>query len=631
MINRNFVAAMLLGCLFSMSAAAVDSPPAPNNIEELKRSVAQLMDRYDIPAVGVAMVDADGPVWVGALGKASLDLDIDADEHSLFRIASTSKMFVSLSVLKLVEQGKLALQDKLVDVAPDVPFSNSWADTHPIRVVHLLEHTTGWDEQHYPELARNDPTPSTLKQDIDFHQHSRQSRWPPGSRFSYTNSGPAVAAYVVEKISGQRFEDFVQRHFFDPMGMTTASYFLTDDVRASGVTLYANDNRPLEYRHLFMRPSGAVNASALDMAQFLQFYLRRGMVDGRRILSEESLHRMERVESTSGAAAGQEAGYGLGNYSSSHKQWVYREHNGGFDGAMSEFSYLPEAGLGHAFMITKKHPLAFRKLSELIRDYETRLLTGRVVESDALVTDEHRRIEGLYTPINPRMQKLAFLFHVMSVKKLWFEDNTLVQQGLLGGRKQYYVPVSSTLYQSQDTGMISLSRVTDPLAGEVVHDSSKNAGSGNNVVLKPVATWLGYSLLFIELSWLFVVVTSVAWFLLWFVRRLLGRIPAGAAIRVRVWPLLASLSMILVVLLLVVASSDYYHFLSQPTSVSIGIMLSTASFAVLSLIAVVTVIKERASPMNRASYWYCAFSSVVHLLMVAYMTHFGVIGIRFWT
>jgi len=358
-------------------------------------------------------------------------------------------------------------------------------------MVHLLEHTTGWDEQHYPEFAHNDPTPATLKQGLDFHPHSRQSRWQPGTRFSYCNSGPAVAAYVVEKISGQNFEGYVQQNFFDPIGMTSATFLLSNTFKSRGVTLYGNGNKPLEYSHLIMRPSGSMNASAYDMAQFVQFYLNRGKLNGNVIISEESLDRMERVESTSGAKAGQQTGYGLNNYTSFHKQWVYREHNGGFDGAMAEFAYLPEAKLGHAIMINSKHPLAFRKLSELVRDFETRNLPDKMIESGQAVTDQHREITGLYYSIAPRLQKLAVLIQSLAVKRFWFKGDVLVQGGLLGGKGQHFYPVSTSLYKSKSTGLISLSTVVDPLAGEVIHIAAKK-GVGGNLVLKPIQSWIVY-------------------------------------------------------------------------------------------------------------------------------------------
>jgi CubicO group peptidase (beta-lactamase class C family) len=628
--NLLVIVSFLLLCFTSVSNLAEENTPAPTNIDELKKSVAKIIARYDIPAIGIAMVEQNGPVWIGALGKANIKNNIEADEKTLFRIASTSKMFVALSVLKLVEEGKLTLNAKLADLAPEIAFKNQWEETNPILLVNLLEHTTGWDEQHYPEFAHNDPTPATLKQGLDFHPHSRQSRWVPGTRFSYSNSGPAVAAYIVEKISGQNFEHYIKQQFFDPIGMTSATFFVPDNVENMGATSYANNNIPLKYSHIIMRPSGSINASALDMSRFVQFFLNRGVVNGNRIISEDSLHRMETVKSTSGAKAGQQAGYGLNNYTSFHKQWVYREHNGGFDGAMTEFAYLPEARLGHAFMINSKNPAAFRKISELLRDYETRNLVDKVIENNQTVTDLHREIEGFYYPITPRLQKLAFLFHLMNTQKLSFEGDSLVQRGLLGGKASYFYPVSTSQYKSKANALISLSKVIDPIAGEVIHVASNNAGSGKNTVLKRMYGWAAYSQLIIQISWLLIILSSVAYFMIWFVRKLLGKIPGGATIRVRLWPLLASVSMILMVLLLVTASNDFHKYLSQPTSISLGIMFTTIAFAVFSILAVITVYKERLSPMNQANYWYCAYSSITHFLMMLYMINFGVIGIRFW-
>ncbi len=332
-------------------AVADEEKILPATLEELKTAVADVIREKDVPAVGIAMVDENGPVWVGALGKASLKDDVDADENTMFRIGSTSKMFVALSVLKLVEEGKLSLDDRVAGLAPDVIFENPWESTDPVRLVHLLEHTTGWDDIHLPEYAHSDPTPATLKEGLDFHPHSRISRWKPGTRMSYCNAGPPVAAYIVEQVTGQDFEQYVQENFFTPMGMDTMTYRLSDDVRQQGATLYANGNQPQEYWHIVMRPSGSINASPADMAKFVQFYLNRGADEGQQLISRSSLDRMETVTSTSGAKAGQSTGYGLHNYSSTYENWVYREHSGGVNGGLTEFSYLPEAGAGHAIMI----------------------------------------------------------------------------------------------------------------------------------------------------------------------------------------------------------------------------------------------------------------------------------------
>jgi CubicO group peptidase (beta-lactamase class C family) len=178
-----FASIYLLGLTAPSLATSEDEErPVPQTLDELRAAINEVMEEHDVPAVGIAMVDETGPVLVDAWGKANVEEDTDANADSMFRIGSTSKMFVALSVLKLVEEGRLSLDDRLADLAPEVEFENPWEETHPVLLAHLLEHTTGWDDIHLPEYAHNDPTPATLREGLDFHPHSRVSRWMPGSR-----------------------------------------------------------------------------------------------------------------------------------------------------------------------------------------------------------------------------------------------------------------------------------------------------------------------------------------------------------------------------------------------------------------------------------------------------------------
>lgn len=613
---------LLLSTLLPAEEVAGEAP-GPTTLEELEAAIVNVVSENEVPAVGIAMVDESGPIWLGAIGKANLEGDVDADENSLFRIGSTSKMFVALSVLKLVEEGRLSLSDRLAKLAPEIEFENQWEDTDPIRIVHLLEHTTGWDDIHLPEFAHNDPTPATLKEGLDFHPHSRKSRWKPGTRMSYCNAGPPVAAYVVEKVTGQEFESYVHDNFFAPMGMDSATYRLSEDVKAKGVTSYANGNEPQDYWHILQRPSGSINASPVDMAQMVGFFVNRGEVNGQQLISKRSLDRMERVESTSGANVGLEAGYGLNNYSSAHKSWVYREHNGGVNGGLTELAYLPAAKLGHAIMMNSDDYSSFTEISDLVRDYETRNLVATAVQNAATVSAGHRAIEGLYHPVNSRQQIGYFMDRVFGVQELTFEENRLLRKPLLGGEATAYVPVSEVLYASEETGLISLAPAVDPLLGPVVH-----AGS---LVLKPASPVLIYGQLGIAILWLLAIVTSLLFFPVWGVRKLRGKIQSGATIRIRLWPLLAGLSIIALNGLFVLAMSEPFKNLAAPTLYSVGVMLLSIAFAVFAALGVRTAIEERHTEMNRFNYWHASSASFLHGIVAAYMLWFGAIGLMTWT
>ncbi len=613
-----------LGLTFLFLGGALwadEEAAAPATLEELRDAILYLMEEHQVPAMGIAMVGENGPVWIDALGKADVERDIDADQNTMFRIGSTSKMFVALSVLQLVERGVLSLDDKVADLAPEIEFDNPWADSDPVRVVHLLEHTTGWDDIHLPEYAHSDPSAVSLKEALDFHPHSRTSRWKPGSRMSYCNAGPPVAAYIVAKLTGQDFEDYVQQHFFDTLGMSTATYRLSQEVQERGVTLYSN-GEPQNYWHISMRPSGSINASPVDMARFVSFFVNRGSVDGVQLVSAKSLNRMETPSSTTAAVAGQEAGYGLHNYSSRHKSWIYREHNGGVNGGLTEFSYLPDARVGHVIMLNSGNGAAYNQISDLVRDFETRELT-RADDLDApTVAPEHRDIAGLYYPINSRQQVAYFLERVFNIRTLFFAGDTLMLVPLFGGEPVKFVAASPDLYRHVETGALALSRVVDPLAGPVVHDGM--------TVLKPAPAALIYGQLVIAALWGLAIVTCVPYALIWGFRRWRGSIAPGPGIWIRVWPLLAGLFVIAFVTLFSFGIADPFVLLAEPNAVSVGIMLTTLLFGATAATGAYVAVRDRGATMNRVNYWYSTGCAFLHLIVATYFAWFGVIGLTTW-
>ena len=250
MIARS-LKSFFLALVFLLPAVALaqnkkDETPKPaQSLPELRQQLERILADTHTPGVSVAIVHRDGPEWIAGLGKSDVASNHATGPETLFRIGSTSKAFASLSILKLVDEGKLSLQDTVHKLVPEIWFENRWESTDPVRVVDLLEHTTGWDDMHLPEYAK-DANGMTLRQGLDYYQRSRVSRWRPGTRMSYCNSGPPVAAYIVEKITGQRFEDYVTANFFVPIGMKTATYFEQPSPQLT--TLYHEDGKtPFPY------------------------------------------------------------------------------------------------------------------------------------------------------------------------------------------------------------------------------------------------------------------------------------------------------------------------------------------------------------------------------------------------
>ena len=127
-----------------------DALKPAQSIMELRQQLEKILQNSHTPGLSVAIVRRNGPEWVAGLGKSNVAANQAATDETLFRTGSISKAFISLSILKLVNEGKVSLLDPVHKLVPEVWFENRWEATDPLRVVDLLEHTTGWDDMHLP-------------------------------------------------------------------------------------------------------------------------------------------------------------------------------------------------------------------------------------------------------------------------------------------------------------------------------------------------------------------------------------------------------------------------------------------------------------------------------------------------
>jgi CubicO group peptidase (beta-lactamase class C family) len=625
MINPNRktnITILLIIILIGSKLSAYCQSEIPENLTELQNAIEIILSETETPAIGIAMENGDGLTWITGLGKANIEDNIKADANTMFRIGSVSKMFVSLAILKLQEEGLVGLKDKVRDLVPEVEFTNPWEATNPILVEQLLEHTTGWDDWHLTEFALNDSKPLTLKEGLDFHPHSRTSRWVPGTRCAYSNSGPAVAAYIVEKITGEIFEDYIQKHFFQPMGMETATYFNSEKYKQSGATLYIN-GRPVDYWNIIMRPSGAINASANDMAKFVQFFTNRGKIDEVQLISEKSIDRMESPESTPTVKLGLQEGYGLSNYSSVHNNFVYRCHDGSVDGAITNLSYLPEYGMGYIIMVNTENYSAVNQISKLIRDFQTRELTVPISKTNAMVNNSETNIStGFYTGINPRFETLAFVENVFNFIHLSKNQDTLYSKGMMGSFK--HLPKTPNSYTSAETGQVNLVQIEDPLAGNVIH-------IGSMVYHKEPAVIVIGKLVVFGLWILFMIMAIISGFI-WAVRYRFNKVSKKTNKWVRLWPLLTSVVFIFIIVILITLASsvNIANKLGTINGLSVFLMLLIICFAIGSVYSMIYIIWKRNCELNKAAYWMSAILSGFHVLVTCYLLLYGVIGMKFW-
>jgi CubicO group peptidase (beta-lactamase class C family) len=561
---------------------------------------------------------------VAGLGKSNVAANQATTDETLFRIGSTSKAFATLSILKLAGEGKLSLLDPVHKLAPEIWFQNRWEATDPVRVVDLLEHTTGWDDMHLPEYAKNAKGMS-LRGGLDYYQHSRISRWRPGSRMAYCNSGPPVAAYIVEKLTGQHFEDYVTQNFFLPIGMKTATYFEQPSPQLT--TLYHTDGKtPYPYWNILLRPAGSINASAQDMAAYVQFYLNRGAVGGVQVAPAAAIDRMETPTRTWEAQQGLKAGYGLSNYTSVQDGFVFHGHNGGVDGGLTDMSYLPEYGVGYFYSINAGNGDAFGKIGKAIRAYLTRPLVRQPLPAAAPLPANAQEYAGWYELASPRMNLTHFIDR-LALQRLHIVGGNLAFTNTIGTETQTFVPVTGEQFR-----FVPKDDAAEPIATAML--LAPNA-EGRFVFIgatwRRISTWYAIGELALLVGFLLAVVSVLLYAPFWLIGGFIKKRRRPAERWMRLWPLLAVLSLLGFVGLFILAGSDAITRLGNLSVYSFGIFVTSLLFGLATLAGAVALWRARKQEIRKAVRWYSTATTVGLLVAALYLAWWGVIGLRTWS
>ena len=250
------------------------------------------LERSDIAGASV-LVMKDGQVLLQkGYGYADLKSKKPVDPNStIFRLASISKLFTWISVMQLVEQGKLNLD---TDVNNYLDFQIRPAFHQPVTLRNLMTHTGGFEET-INDIIFTDPKEAISIRDYLIRNQPMRI-FPPGQVPAYSNYGVGLASYIVQRASGEPFEQYVQEHIFGPLGMTHSSFYQPLQKSLAGLPSqgYRSNTTKPAVGFEFFNPVGAggISSSAADMGRLGQALLNGGELDGKRILKPETLALM---------------------------------------------------------------------------------------------------------------------------------------------------------------------------------------------------------------------------------------------------------------------------------------------------------------------------------------------------
>jgi len=256
----------------------VDKDTSDSNfLEEVDSIVHYKMNQYDIPGLAIGIIRDDSIITSKGYGVRSIHTNSPVTENTIFHTASISKLFTAIAIIKLVEQNVLSLDDRLVDILPDLDYSDKFVNE--ITIESLLNHTSGLPDIDNYHWSNNNTSKNSLENYVLGLNLELESQ--PTLEYRYSNLAYDILGYIIEKVSGSTFEDFIKKNSLDESEMHNSDFryfkipdsLKTDPHSKRWLTgnIYVIKNYPYTREHA---PSSTLNSSSWELSKWMITFLQ---------------------------------------------------------------------------------------------------------------------------------------------------------------------------------------------------------------------------------------------------------------------------------------------------------------------------------------------------------------------
>ena len=294
-------AAVVVACCFSNFAIAQSpgetSLKAKFDLERtktiLRREIKETLQDTGIPSISIALLKDDRIVWTEGMGYSNAKLKVPASSDTVYATGSCLKPITAMAVMQLCDRGKLKLDDPINKYLGEDAVKDLSDEGKPVTVRHLLSHYSGLTVKFEWLPVERRKIPRTLEE----LAAELEAEEPPGTRYKYSNSGFALAGLLLQKVSGQSYEDYLVEHILKPVGVEKAPPINPTPEMIEQLALpYRLENRrplPVLRQRYDIYPAGDAYMSAPTMAAILLTHLNGGKRGDAVILSEDSVREMQ--------------------------------------------------------------------------------------------------------------------------------------------------------------------------------------------------------------------------------------------------------------------------------------------------------------------------------------------------
>lgn len=413
----------LIAAPMTYAADSRAEPLGPMNSKEVEAFADQFFNQPQIKdklsGAAFVVVKDDQVLFKKGYGYADVEKKtIVNPDSTVFRMASTSKVFTSTAVMQLVEQNKIDLNKDVQTYLGDVLIRNK--TDKKLTMDHLMTHMTGFD---YPDAPfSDDRSPEKYYPLDEFVKETAPSIVRnPGEVYRYDNYAFNLQGYIVQNISGVPFHQYVENNIFKPLGMNNSSFIMRPDIHANLATAYDRMKKPIpEYGSIPTdAPDGSMLSTGSDMAKFMIAHLNDGKFEGKRILQEKTAKTMHQIRHNLHPKI-QNGAYGFETFYQNHynNQFVIGK-GGDLPGFHSWMWLLPEKKVG-GFVVFNGDGANFRE--ELFKAFMDHYYPKPVEAKAYLKTTKEQlnRFAGVYQDL--RVPFWVFRTTVSDDGQLMIED-----------------------------------------------------------------------------------------------------------------------------------------------------------------------------------------------------------------
>ncbi len=461
------------------------------NTIEVKKSIKKLLIQEKIVGAVWSTISQNGIIALDSYGYKNNETREIIAANTKMNVGSVSKTVLAAGILRMATLGLLKLDDPVKKYLPDLPIYNHWEKTNKVTIRHLLDNTSGLtDAKIWHIFSSTAKTDTPLQKVYQDDSEILQVQYKPGSIYSYSNLGYSILGMLIEKITNQRYENYLDNSLLKPLGLTESTFHFVkqtgkfaDEKLAFG---HFDNAKPVVSSPMYLRAAGQFTTTATDMAKFMWFMMSDGKLNGKTFIDKRLLATVGIQKSTDAFKKGIPYGYALGAYQRDRYGVVGVAKNGNTLGFSAMLYMFPESK--KAFFIaynmdseTANYDLFNAELTNYLNiNKSNNYLKKQKIENSLM------QWNGYYIPIITMVKPFKLIDFVFSNTKVEVAENDLVIKPFQGKNKTLFYLGNNT-FSMKDRTNVTHTFYKDQKGNLLISDGIKTMKKVNGINIFGIA------------------------------------------------------------------------------------------------------------------------------------------------